>query len=963
MITRRNFIQTGTLVFAGIGTARLGFSFVPGGRFDEGPFRNAIAFRKPVRAIREEVGGFLWADAADFNDYGGWALDTQFVGFMGSSCLIAHGAGAPVEDARLEIPGVRAGRYRLWVRSHDWIPEHSPGMFSMSVNGRTTGKEFGAQGKPGWLWEDGGVHELPAGAVTVSLKDLTGYYGRCSSVILTRDLKYTPPADLDAFRKERARLSGVSDEPVRRGEFDVVVVGAGTAGCCAAIAAARMGAKTVLISDRPVVGGNSSVELGVPVCGAAQRHKDARETGIIEEVGRLLHAREKQGFMTRAFADVIAGESNLTLVENVFVEGVEKDGDSCIRAAIARDTLTGARSIMSGRMFVDASGDAWLGHHAGAEFRLGRESRDEFNENLAPETSDAVTMSACLRAPREDFRGCIFYRTVQEATPQPYVAPSWVPDLPPFAEWQMSRGAPDKLLSSARSGTWWLEHHGIVDDLNDPEGARDELIRVNLAFWNQMKNHWPEKARIAKYRLDYVPFSVAKRETRRLIGDVVLTSNDCITARHFEDVIGHSGWTLDVHAVDGIFSTTGPFDCNEKIPVCEIPYRCLYSRNVDNLLMAGRNISVTHYALGTVRVQGQTSLTGQAAGTAAALAVRRGTTPRGLYERHLRELQQTLLKHDQFLPRIRNEDSGDLARRAKVRASSAQEAVSEAIASEKLDKGRWLELTTGRGVIFPWPGGRLEQIRIPIETKQAAEITLRIRSAKSGDDVSSVQDLAKVTHRVAVKAKDWVTFPVGVDVPGPYAWVFAAPAGGASWMEAGSMREGFARFYGREGDWRMVKESAMALDFDPDPLGPPPTGYEPANVINGIARPWPGQSNVWRSSAAEKLPQWIELALEQPSRVSAVHCVFDTDLSIMMGKQSDTCPQGCVRDYRIEIRIDGAWQTVVREQMNFQRFRRHVFTPAVADAVCLTVEAVERSTQACVHEIRVYSEAQPFASA
>jgi hypothetical protein len=807
---RRDFHKTGTLFFAGLSAANLGFSFVPGGAFDAGPFRNTIAFRKPPRKIKEEVSGFLWADAADFGDYGGWALDTQFVGFMGSSYLIAHGTGTPVENARLEIPNVKPGRYRLWVRSKNWIPEHSPGRFALSINGKECGREFGAQAAAGWRWEDGGVHEL-SGEALLELRDRTGYYGRCSSVILTRDLKYVPPEKPDAFRKERARLSGVPDVPVNAGSYDVVVVGAGTAGCCAAIAAARMGAKTLLISDRPVVGGNASVELGVGIVGSAQYHEHSRESGIIEEAGRLAAARNKQGFMTRSFGDLIAAEPHLTLVENLLLEGVEKRGASAVASVTCCDTLTGARKIFSGKLFIDCTGDGWLGYHAGADYRLGREARSEFNESLAPETADNVTMSGCLRAPREGFGGCIFYRTQQTDEPQPYVAPPWLHELPPFPAFQRGRGYDDPIERYAKSGIWWVEHRGTVDDFNDPEGARDELLRINFSFWNHMKNNWPAKERIANYRLDYVPFSNAKRETCRLMGDYILNQNDCVSARHFEDAIGHSGWMLDLHAVDGIFSVTGPFDSHEKIPVCEIPYRCLYSRNIENLMMAGRNVSVTHYALGTVRVQGQTSLMGQAAGTAAALALVHGTTPRGVYQRHVPQLQQTLLKQDQFIPKVLNADPEDLARTAKVTASSS---------------------------------------------------------------------------------------------------------------EAGS---------------------------------------PPENVINGIARPWPEQSNVWRSAQGEALPQWIELALAKPMPVSMVQCVFDTDLSETLAKQRGSCPNGCIRNYRIEVNADGEWQTVVSEKMNFQRFRRHVFTPVVTDRIRLTAETVQGGGPACVHEIRIYEKNDPFA--
>ena len=288
-MTRREFIETGTMAFSLTATGGWAFDFTPDDDFGN-EYNHCLPFRKEPRPVKEEVAGFLWADAADFQSYGGWALDTQHVGFMGSSYLLAHGTSRTVKDATLKLKNVKAGKYRLWVRSRNWFAEHAPGQFGVSVNGKDASITFGAQKETGWTWQDGGVHEL-GGAATLALQDKTGQFGRCSSIILTRDLDYKPPVDVEAFKKERARLSGVSDAIKPAGSFDVVVVGAGVSGCCAALAAAREGAKVVLVSDRPVLGGNASAEIGVPVQGAANHQGLDRETGIIEEAGRLGKAK------------------------------------------------------------------------------------------------------------------------------------------------------------------------------------------------------------------------------------------------------------------------------------------------------------------------------------------------------------------------------------------------------------------------------------------------------------------------------------------------------------------------------------------------------------------------------------------------------------------------------------------------------------------------------------------------
>ncbi|AKJ64583.1 FAD-dependent oxidoreductase [Kiritimatiella glycovorans] len=954
MTNRRDFVKTGVLTVSLL-NRDLAFSFVPDDFYDSGAYDNAIPFRKPARTIREVVPGFLWADAADFGSYGGWALDTQHSGFMGSSYLIAHGAGTPVEDAGLTIPDVRPGRYRLWVRSRNWIPEHSPGRFAVRINGQDSGIEYGAQGEKGWSWQDGGLHELQGGTVEMTLRDLTGYYGRCSSIILTRDTDYRPPADLEAFRRERARLSGESDQLQRRPEYDVVVVGAGTAGCCAAIAAARLGMKTALISDRPVLGGNASVEIGVPVQGAASQHRFARESGIIEEAGRIGLVNEWGSIMSRPFATLIEKEKNLEVYEDTRVEAVEKSGTKRIRAALARHTLTGGRSRIPGKMFIDTSGDGWLGYYAGADHRVGREPRSMYNESYAPERADNITMSGCLRGPREEYKRCLFYRTVRESSPQKFETPPWIYRLPP--DWINRRGDDQRLERVAWHGTWWLEHHGEVDDLWDPEYARDALLRINFTFWDYMKNKWSERSRLSKHRLDYVPFMVGKRETRRLLGDYVLNQNDCESARPFEDAIGHTGWPLDVHAAEGLFSTTGPYDCAVKIPIAQIPYRTLYSRNIENLLMAGRAMSVSHIALGTVRVEGQTSITGQAAGTAAALALHRRTTPRGVYRRHMDELQQLLLKHDQYIPGVRNRDPEDLALRAEVRASSQFVDASNPFRREmeSSERGRWFELNMARGVFFPWEAGRrLERISLPLEAKRDAEITLHLRAAGSGNDLSSATDVATVTRRISAGMKGWVDFPIDREIPTAHAWMYLETAEGVSWRHSSLNTEGVFRFYGRPGVWQKVQGDAMTFALDPDPVFTERRVYAPVNVINGTARPTEEAPNMWISDAGEPLPQWIELTLERRAKVSSVHCVFDTDLSVTMGKQRDAHPDVCVRDYTIECRTNGKWKNVARIRGNYQRFRRHEFPACVADKVRLTVESTHGAPQARVMEIRVY---------
>jgi hypothetical protein len=677
---RRNFIKSGMLTVTLAGAAGPVLSFMSDDRYIQtaGLLRDRMFRKRRIpRDVKEVVPGFLWWDAADFADYGGWALDTQFAAFMGSSYLIAHGTSAPVKDAVASCRVKTPGRYRLWVRSKNWIPEHSPGTFKVAVNGEAARGLFGTQSADGWSWQDGGEFELSAGLCTLALQDQTGFFGRCSSLILTRDLNFRPASNIDSFQKERLTLMGLPEQPSALGDYDVVVVGAGAAGCCAAIAAARTGARTLLVNDRPVLGGNSSEEIGVPINGAADHHKEfySREGGIVEEAVQLCHANGWWHLMSRAFRLLTDAEPNLTVVNNSRVVGVRKQGDS-IQSVELLDVLEGTRSVAEGLVFVDSTGDGWLGHFAGADWRQGNEARSEFGEDLAPEQSNNLSMSGCLRAPVKDYTRAIFYQSIKRDGAVPFKKPSWVYTFD--SDWVRVRGSFGKFTNSLQGGTWWLEHRNSVDDFNFPEEARDELIRINVSFWNYLKNNWENRHLASDYGLDYVPFTNGRRESRRLEGDYVLNQNDLQKPVAFADAIGHCGWPMDIHAIDGIFDLRGPFfpglgNSNEACHVpfgAQVPFRSLYSRNVDNLLMAGRNISVSRLALGSVRIQGTCSVTGQAAGTGAALCAKYELSPRDLCTSRMEELQQNLLRDDQFIPGVKNRDPADLALSADVTASS-----------------------------------------------------------------------------------------------------------------------------------------------------------------------------------------------------------------------------------------------------------------------------------------------------
>ncbi len=441
-------------------------------------------------------------------------------------------------------------------------------------------------------------------------------------------------------------------------DADVVVVGGGMAGVCAAIAAARNGASVVLIQDRPVLGGNSSSEIRMHIVGAdchgSRNDTDARETGILEELRLECAVRNPQrsaSMWDLLLYEWVKREPNIVLLLNTSCIGVKMASENLIDAVIALRNSTEDLFTVRGKVFIDCSGDGRLGAEAGAEFRKGREGRDEFGESLAPPKPDKKTMGSS-----------ILFITRKHDRPMPFKPPNWIRKFPRCED------LPYRVHSSWEYGYWWVEWGGELDTIKDNERIRDELLAIALGVWDHIKNSGlhPESE---NWALEWIGFLPGKRESRRFIGDYILTQHDLQRGEVFEDGVAYGGWPIDLHPPEGI-DTKEPPNIAVKVPLYNIPFRCLYSRNIDNLLFAGRNISATHVAFGSTRVMGTCSVMGQAVGTAAALCVRYNCTPRELGKEAIKDLQQLLLKQDAYIIGVSNSDPYDLARMAEVKASS-----------------------------------------------------------------------------------------------------------------------------------------------------------------------------------------------------------------------------------------------------------------------------------------------------
>ncbi len=583
-----------------------------------------ISFVMAFSLVKVQAGE-LFIDAENFDHKGGWVVDPQFMDQMGSSYLMAHGMGAPVEDARTVVDFPSPGEYVVFVRTFNWTSPwyegEGPGRFQLLVDGTAVGLPLGTTGKR-WHWQRAGEVSIQETRVELSLRDLTGFNGRCDAIYFTRRDK-PPPDDLVALSRFRRRQPGMPGKPEKAGNFDLVVVGGGIAGSAAAVTAARLGLQVALIQDRPVLGGNNSSEIRVGSTGLLKQEPYP----ALGDVVKLLVPSQPPGnalpperYEDEKILAVVMAEPNISLFMNHRAFAVDMRGNR-IRSVTARHTKTGQELSFTAKLFADCTGDGTIGYLAGADYRMGRESRYEFGEKRAPEIADKQTMGSSV----------LWYST-EEETPVP------------FPVFQYGLNFSDETVEKIRKSFWYWEVGFDLDQIKDAEKVRDYALLVILSNWSYLKNFSSVKEEYANSRLDWVGYVAGKRESRRLLGDMILKEQDVVDQVIYPDASVATTWTIDLHYPHP--RNTEHFPGQEFISIARheaidpypIPYRCFFSRNVENLFMAGRNISVTHIALGTIRVQNTTGMMGEVVGMAAAVCKHHNTTPRGVYTDHLASL-------------------------------------------------------------------------------------------------------------------------------------------------------------------------------------------------------------------------------------------------------------------------------------------------------------------------------------
>lgn len=728
--------------------------------------------------------------------------------------------------------------------------------------------------------------------------------------------------------------------------YDIVVVGGGLAGVCAAVTAAQTGANVALIHNRPVLGGPSSSEIGVLPTGAEfGRYRYARETGLIEQ----LRMKERYQSPNSSFMIGQMDSSwDILLWETVMQAGVALFLNCIVyQVNVENHRITGVMGMQSGserrfcfqaKQYIDTSGDGTLAALAGAPFRFGRESKEEYGESLAQDQADNKTLCSSL-----------LFRVKEHDYKVPFKAPAWAYDYP------TEEDLPFRDHNYVKSGYWWIEDGGCADTIRDNETIRNELLKMLYGVWDHIKNHGEHGA--DHLSLEWISAIPGKRESRRIVGEYTLKQKDLYESTAFEDAVAYGGWYIDFHLSEGLRSPSPPADNYYINKVYPIPLRCLYTPQIGNLMMAGRDASFSHVALMSARVMPTCAVMGEAVGVTAGLCIQKDKDPSLAAQEDIREIQQILLRRDCYIPGVVNTDQRDAARKATVQATS-HSPLSVPHATS------WMPVKVRLSQVIAVSGKQLDTISLRFKNTASSECEacLRVYSARDfwdfngdliGETVSKVAGndtgMTSFAANLSIEGQSLVRLElcetedllIGVndhEIIGTQAAVF-----NENYPDKELEGRGIYNYFLQ---WKYIPGS---LCFTTKPTLYP---YAPHNVVNGVGRP-DKAANLWISDPAQDMPQALTLTLEQPQSISSVELVFDTDLSQCIWQIPMPCAH-CVRDYTVEIHAASEWKTVADEKGNFMRKRIHRFQETTADQVRITITATNGSQTAHVYEVRIY---------
>lgn len=748
-----------------------------------------------------------------------------------------------------------------------------------------------------------------------------------------------------------AKAMGPSDF-VERNSYDVVIVGGGISGVCAAIAAARNGAKVALVHERAMLGGNSSSEVRLYPENATAHQVWIKECGIFDEIHTEERVRNHipyQESLMNAQWDLVLyewvkREPNITLYLNTHMHRAAMHEDGSIAAVYCIQLGSERDYFLSAPLFVDSSGDGALALRANAETRWGREARAVHDEPLAPDEADEQIMGSTL-----------FFRAVDTGAPVPFKRPDWAVQFGGEEEFQ------GRSHNRIEGGYWWLEVGPPYHPIRDNNEIIHQGLRHLLGVWDHIKNHSDHGA--ANYGLEFVGFWPYKRECRRIIGDYIVTQQHVQDPPLLDDDVAFGVWFIDIHTSGILDRVRKPYDSHydddlwdAKSTRCYgIPLRALYSRTVPNLMMAGRPISCSYVAFSSSRVLCTGAVVGQAVGTAAALCTKYKKRPAAIAAEHAAECRQLIHRQDGYIPGLVNEDPNDLARKSSASATSEAALVIPQGVED-------YEMKLPLAQIFPVSANRVDRVALYLRSTLAVdtEIAIGFRRANHAWDFRGTDDIATGRILLPAGAEGWFEAELNARVEGGrlyYVHTSAHP--GVFWP---MHRETDADLVNRcpvavapaelPGSvyWRPLREGkSFAMRVTPESRP-----FAARNVIEGANRPdqW---TNLWRSDPGQPLPQSLALRWPRAQIFNRVELMFDTNMNRRVRLPFYRYPE-CVKAYRIEARVRGSWVTLLEEKDNYLRRRVHSFDAVTADQLRLTVLATNGVPEARVYELRVYND-------
>lgn len=573
-------------------------------------------------------------EAENFSEWGSWVIDQQSIDQIGSSYLLAHGLGNPCKDAITELTFPVTGIYHVWVRTRNWAPapvrKQCPGRFQLIVNNEPLDTIFG-QDMEDWNWHYGGRVHIGKLKTEIKLHDLTGFEGRCDAIIFSTDESLIPHQSGESLIGLRKEIRKAPEDPVDSGDYDLVVVGGGVAGICTSVTAARLGLKVALIQNRPVLGGNNSSEIRIPMASDLNILPYPNLGNITRELdsANVDRTYDFGGTSDDNKLKFIQKESNISVFLGMHVIRAETSKNR-IDHIVAMDIRTNKEYSFHGKLFADCTGDGNLGFITDADYRYGRESKAETGEAYAPENPDSLVLGATLH-----------WLTEKEPVPVRF------PECP----WALA--ITEESCQDASGGAWNWETGFESDMVNETENIRDHMFRAIYGNWAFQKNNYSQKDKYKNHTLIWVGHILGKRESRRLLGDVIYSQHDIEDGTAYPDACVSTHWGIDLHYPNPENSRFFPGEEFRSIahhelknihPLRSLPYRCFYSRNIENLFMAGRCVSMTHVAHAMFRNQHTTGMMGEVVGMAASLCIKNNTIPEKVYTEHWDEMKNILNK-------------------------------------------------------------------------------------------------------------------------------------------------------------------------------------------------------------------------------------------------------------------------------------------------------------------------------